>query len=288
MKKLFKNIERGIARVKQYVKTKSILTKYAQQSIVDSYKDVSVQSDLIGKSSPIWVCWWQGEEMMPEVVKVCYLSIKKHACNHPVVLITSSNQDEYLNIPENVRRKYLEGKISPTHYSDIARMYLLKEYGGIWIDITNFLTQDIDDFIDVNLRYWTCRHITTYNNVSRGLWTSFFSASGKGHLIPSYIYDSLIHWWTENDKVIDYLLMDYIFKIGYDQIPSMKNEIEKVPLQPIGTLRKVLNKKFVEKEWEYYMQEASFHKLSYKKYTDKITKKNEKTHYAYLIERYLS
>jgi hypothetical protein len=68
----------------------------------------------------------------------------------------------------------------------------------------------------------------------------------------------------------------------------MKNEIDKIPLQSIGTLRKALNKKFVEQEWEYYMRQASFHKLSYKKYTEKTTKKNEKTHYAYLIERYLS
>ena len=288
MKKFFKSIERCIARLRQRVKTKTILTKYGQQLIVDSYKDKPIQSEVIGKTSPIWVCWWQGEENMPEIVKVCYRSIKEHACSHPVILITSSNQDEYLGIPEHIRQKYLEGKISRTHYSDIARMYLLKEYGGIWIDITNFLTRDIDEFIDAQQCYWTCKHITTYNNVSRGLWTSFFSASGKGHLIPSYIYDSLIHWWTENDQIIDYLLMDYIFKIGYDQILSMKNVIDNVPLQPIGTLRKALNKKFDEQEWEGYVRQASFHKLSYKKYTEKLTKKNEETHYARLIAKYLS
>lgn len=287
MKKFFKSIERAVSRIKQYVITKSIQGKYNQQSVVKKYKEMSSSgTDVIGETSPIWVCWWQGEEQMPEIVKVCYNSIKRHACNHPVVLITSSNQDEYLNIPEMICQKYREGKISPTHFSDIARMYLLKEYGGIWIDITNFLTQDIDCFVDTKRRYWTCRHITTYNNVSRGLWTSFFSASGKNHLIPSYIYDSLIHWWSHNDEIIDYLLMDFIFKIGYDNISEIKKEIDDIPLSTIGTLRKVLCSKYDEKTWAFYCRQAGFHKLSYKKYNEKLTKHNEKTHYAYLIEMY--
>ena len=287
MKQFFKSIERAVSRIKQYVITRTILEKHNQLSVVKKYKEMpSSGTDVIGETCPIWVCWWQGEEQMPELVKVCYSSIKRHACNHPVILITSSNQDEYLNIPEMICQKYREGKISPTHFSDIARMYLLKEYGGIWIDITNFLTQDIDCFVDTKRRYWTCRHITTYNNVSRGLWTSFFSASGKSHLIPSYIYDSLIHWWSHNDGIIDYLLMDFIFKIGYDNIFELKKEIDDIPLSTIGTLRKVLCSKFDEKTWDFYCQQAGFHKLSYKKYNEKLTKHNEKTHYAYLIEMY--
>ena len=287
MKKFFKTIERGIARVRQYALTQSILTKYGQQSVVERYRNHSAESGPIGETCPIWVCWWQGETQMPDIVKVCYQSIQKHACKHPVVLLTSENEHEYLKIPENIRRKYLENKISRTHYSDIARMYLLKEHGGIWIDITNFLTQDIDGFVDTSLDYWTYRHITSYNNVSQGLWTSFFSASGKNHLIPSYIYDSLIHWWSGNDKIIDYLLMDFIFKIGYDRIPAFRAEIDRIPLMPIGTFRKALCKKYNPEEWDYYFKQAGFHKLSYKKYTDQRTKKGELTHYGHLIAHFL-
>ena len=281
-----KSIERAVSRIKQRRIIRLVLDKYGQQQMVDKYKDISIRSEKIGENSPIWVCWWQGEEQMPEVVQVCYQSIKEHAGKHPVILITSSNQDVYLNIPELIRCKYEEGKISRTHYSDIARMYLLKEYGGIWMDITNFLTQEVDQFVDIHRSYWTCRHITPYNNVSRGLWTSYFSASGKNHLIPSYIYDSLIHWWSENDTIIDYLLMDYVFKIGYDMIPAFREEIDTIPLIQIGLLRKVLCKEFDLKEWDYYCGQAGFHKLSYKKYTDKCTKKGKKTHYAYLLEQY--
>lgn len=284
MKNVFKSVERVFSRIKQRRVTSLVLGRYGQQSVVDSYQTYTFSSGPIGTTSPIWVCWWQGEAAMPEVVRACYRSILAHSCSHPVVLLTSSNQDEYLHLPEWVCRKYREGKISPTHFSDIARMYLLKEYGGIWMDITNFLTQDVDSFVDVSLPYWTCRHVTPYNNVSCGLWTSYFSASCKHHLIPSYIYDSLLHWWSGNDDIIDYLLMDYIFKIGYDHLPSMRAAIVRLPLSPIGMLRKALCRKYDVSEWEFYCCQAGFHKLSYKKYTEKLTSKGEKTHYAHLLE----
>lgn len=286
MVSFLKSIERGIARVRQSVLMRRILKKYNQQEIVDKYQHKSLDAGKIGTDSPIWICWWQGEANMPEVVRACYASIKERACNHPVRLITFANKETYLKLPPFIWKKFEEGKISPTHLSDVARMYLLKEYGGIWVDITNFLTQDIDCFVDVNASYWSYRHITRYNNVSRGLWTSYFLASGKGGMVPSYIYDSLVYWWSRNDRIIDYLLMDYIFKIGYDCLPTMKKSIDELPLNVIGTFRKAIHRKYDASEWDYYCRQAGFQKLSYKKYTEKQTRNGEKTHYAFLLEKY--
>lgn len=288
MKRLLKKIERFISRIKQRRLIGRLLKDYGFNQIVNIYAEKSEKGEPIKKDSPIWVCWWQGEDNMPEVVRACYSSIKQHACNHPVVMITIENKDKYLHLPDFIWKKYDDGKISPTHLSDVARMFLLKEYGGIWIDITNFVTQDVDSFVDVEtLGYWSCKHITSYNNVSRGLWTSYFLASGKDALIPSYIYDSLVKWWKENDSIVDYLLMDYVFYIGYCNVPSIKTLVDALPLNVIGTFRKAIGKKYDDLEWEYYYRQAGFQKLSYKKYTEKQTKKGEKTHYAVLIERYM-
>lgn len=286
VKRLLKKIERFFHRIKQRKLIRRLVEYYGMKKIVSDYAEKSDKGNPIGKNSPIWICWWQGEDNMPEVVKACYSSIKRHASNHPVVMITMANKDRYLRFPDFVWEKYAEGKISPTHLSDIARMFLLKEYGGVWIDITNFLTRDVDAFVNVELGYWSCKHITSYNNVSRGLWTSYFLASGKGALIPSYIYDSLVKWWKENDSIIDYLLMDYVFYIGYCNVPSIKTAVDALPMNVIGTFRKAIGKKYDDSEWEYYYRQAGFQKLSYKKYTEKQTKKGEKTHYAVFLERY--
>ena len=287
---LFKGIERAIARLRQKRTLKRVMNVYGQQEVVKKYIDntdnLLMNNSPIGDTSNIWVCWWQGEENMPEVVKVCYRSIKKLSGKHPVVLITEENLKNYVQLPQFIMDKYAAGIISRTHFSDILRFYLLKEYGGIWMDITNFLTAEIDSFVPVDSTFYSYKHITEYNNVSQGLWTSYFNASGKGNIIPSYLYESLVSYWNKTDKLEDYLLLDFIFKLGYDNIPVMKKIIDSIPLKEIGTMRKIMNRKWNGKEWKRYFVQAPFQKLSYKKYVNKTTKKGEKTHYAYMVENY--
>lgn len=287
---LFKGIERAIARLRQKGTLKRVMTVYGQQEVVKKYIDntdnLLKNNSPIGDTSNIWVCWWQGEENMPEVVKVCYRSIKKLSGKHPVVLITEDNLKDYVQLPQFIMDKYAAGIISRTHFSDILRFYLLKEYGGIWMDITNFLTAEIDSFVPADSTFYSYKHITEYNNVSQGLWTSYFNASGKGNIIPSYLYESLVSYWNKTDKLEDYLLLDFIFKLGYDNIPAMKKIIDSIPLKEIGTMRKIMNRKWNGEEWKRYFIQAPFQKLSYKKYVNKTTKKGEKTHYAYMVENY--
>ena len=285
---LFKNVERFFARLRQRFILNRMLNKYGQKIIVEKFKQWRAESELnfIGKTSNIWVCWWQGEEQMPQIVQVCYRQIQKLSGTHPVILITDENYKNYVQLPTFIYEKYQKEIISKTHFSDIIRFYLLKEYGGIWMDITNFLTKEVDTFVPSESKFYSYRHITKYNNVSRGLWTSYFNASGKGNIIPTYLYESLVSYWSRTDTLIDYLMLDYIFKLGYDHIPAIKELIDELPLEVIGTMRKILNKKWNQQEWDSYYAQAGFQKLSYKKYVNKTTKMGEKTHYAYLVENY--
>ena len=100
------------------------------------------------------------------------------------------------------------------------------------------------------------------------------------------MYESLVSYWNKTDKLEDYLLLDFIFKLGYDNIPAMKKIIDSIPLKEIGTMRKIMNRKWNGEEWKRYFIQAPFQKLSYKKYVNKTTKKGEKTHYAYMVENY--
>ncbi len=286
---LFKNIERGINRIKQQYQLRQLLGKYHQDEVIRHFAQaasVKGEGGKIGPTSPIWVCWWQGEEQMPEVVRLCYRSIRQHACQHPVVLLTEENQGQYLHLPSEVWCKYRDGIVSPTHLSDIARVYLLREYGGIWMDATILLVEDVDSIVDIHSPYWSYRHVTPYNNVCKGLWTSNFQASSKGHIVPAYLYESLVHWWEHNDKLFTYLQFDYFFRLGYDHLPAMRHAIDQLPVRPLGMLRKILDAPYDAAQWEQVISEAPFHKLSYKRHTLKQTKQGAPTHYAHLLERY--
>ena len=54
----------------------------------------TIQSDVV------WVCWLQGLEKAPQLVKACIASIKRHV-SQKVILITAENYLEFVNIPEN-------------------------------------------------------------------------------------------------------------------------------------------------------------------------------------------
>ena len=284
--RLLKSVERGINRVKQQYLLHTLMQKFHQNEVIQRFEQIPASNEgrEIGSTSPIWVCWWQGEEQMPEVVRLCYRSIQRHAGHHPVVLLTEENQAQYLHLPDLVWRKFREGIISRTHLSDIARVYLLKEHGGIWMDATILLTEDIDHVVDLHSSYWSYRHVTPYNNVSKGLWTSYFQASSKRHFISSYLYESLLYWWEHNDKLFTYLQFDYFFRLGYEYLPAMRHCIDALPVRPYGMLRKILDSAYEANRWEQVIGEAPFHKLSYKKYTTKCTKQGELTHYAHLLE----
>lgn len=118
--------------------------------LVQEYKNVDVEFErvkaLSNRTNHIWVCWLQGEENMPEIVKLCINSIRMHSPAHAeVTLITGKNLDQYLEFPDYVLKKVKEGKLSLTHFLDIVRFSLLEKYGGLWMDATMFLTDDIPD-----------------------------------------------------------------------------------------------------------------------------------------------
>lgn len=49
--------------------------------------------------------------------------------------------NNYIKIPDIIQDRVESKKISMAQYSDIIRMCLLAEYGGLWIDSTVLVTQ---------------------------------------------------------------------------------------------------------------------------------------------------
>lgn len=98
--------QKVISKGKHYLLTLIILYRYKTNEVLDHYKEQTPQKEEpIGATSPIWVCWWQGEKKMPDIVKVCYSSICRHADNHPVILITEKNFQEYATMPDFIMQR---------------------------------------------------------------------------------------------------------------------------------------------------------------------------------------
>lgn len=129
---------------KNEVIMETLRSKYG--SLLSQYKSRTTQEGILPENAPVWVCWWQGESSMPEIVQICYQSLRKHT-SHPIHLITKDSIGQYLQLPDFIEEKVQKGRITLTHLSDILRMALLAQYGGLWIDATVYVSQAIQEDI---------------------------------------------------------------------------------------------------------------------------------------------
>ena len=58
------------------------------------------------RSKIIWFCWLQGMEQAPELVHVCYKSLKRHLPDRELLFIDAENWNDYIELPEYVVRKW--------------------------------------------------------------------------------------------------------------------------------------------------------------------------------------
>lgn len=285
VKSFFKLVEKKILHNSKHLYFKTvILHKAGAKDILKNYKKMSTVESPIGKTCPIWICWWQGEENMPDIIKVCYASVRRYAGNHPVILITERNYQEYAKIPEYILQKVQNKEISLTHFSDLLRINLLKQHGGIWADSTILFTRDIDSIITLDANFYTCRHIARNSNVANGRWTVFFMACGKDNILPAFLLDMFYNYWKNHKRIVTYLFFDYLFAIACENIPAITKMIDSVPLQEISNLAKCLNMPYDENLMNEFRTNYGFHKLTYKKQFKTLTPEGRDTIYAHLLK----
>lgn len=237
--------------------------------VIKPYKQMSVYPSFIsdGKDSVIWV-YWNDISTMPLMVEKCIERIRKNSNGHKVVIVSEDTVSDYLQLDEVVSRKYKEGKISRTHFCDIIRISLLYHYGGVWMDCTLLLTQPLPDIVTSSDFYTNRQNKWDYNSVSGGRWSTFFIACHKSNLMMKATLDVFVEYWHRYDDMVDYVWMDYIFNLLYDNIPSIKEMIDAVPENnpDIWIMQTKITTPFSKEEFESLLADKNrfLYKFSYK------------------------
>ncbi|MDE7414644.1 MAG: capsular polysaccharide synthesis protein [Muribaculaceae bacterium] len=143
--------------------------------------------------------WFQGEENAPELVKACFRSMRRHLKQELVVLDEKTLFD-WISLPDFVIRKWREGKIPHTQFSDICRAELLYRHGGLWFDATDYVTAPVPQSImDQDV------FIFMAGEKIRGSYAfiqSCFLRAKKGNpLMGIWREADLIYWKEENSKI---------------------------------------------------------------------------------------
>lgn len=217
----------------------------------------------------IWVMWWQGAEQMPPVVKACHESLLRHARGLEVVVITKDNIDEYVKLPEHIRRKLDEGRISLPALSDYIRVSLLSDYGGIWIDSTMFFVRDIPSAA-INGHFFTIREHKEAANffcVSHSEWSGQFLAATMTHCrIFEKERKMWETYWENYDSNIEYLMTDF-FKariFATDSEARRMLEAGKPTNGKLYMLSENINATYDATLWEKMSEGEECFKLTYK------------------------
>lgn len=237
---------------------------------------------------PIWVFWWTGEETAPEIVKACIKSIRRNANGHRVIFLSKDNLHDYVTLPDFIEKKHNDGNIGHAHYSDIVRISLLAEYGGVWIDSTVFISQPIPDYL-FSERFYTARSVDNEAfYFSRSRWVGYFITGAKDFPLFAFVRDMLFSYWKVTDRIIAYLLLDYLFDIACRYLPEVADTINALPNNNLlrGELMTRINEPFSAELFDRLEHGDTFlSKLSWRYGSPvAITKEGKKTNYGHIIE----
>lgn len=189
-------------------------------------KQIQIKDILLGESNtgPIWVCWWQGEDNMPSIVKACWKKINDNSKGRQVILITENNFSKYVDLPPILIDKFNKKYISITQLSDILRVNLIFKHGGVWIDSTVLINEYALQHFDNPFFTLSVEDKGIYE--SKGKWCGFLLGANKNNPLFAFLVDSFNIYWTRHTTLIDYYILDYLIMVAYTRSQSIKNMID--------------------------------------------------------------
>lgn len=233
----------------------------------------------------VWVCWLQGMENAPEIVKKCYQSLQENLIDREIVLLTNNNYKNWVKFPDYIQKKIDDGLITRTHMTDFLRLELLEHYGGTWIDATVFCSgRNIPNYV------WDS-DLFIYQIMKPGLeaharrTSSWFITACTNHPIILLTKELLYEYWKENSRLIDYFLIHIFIELAIEAYPDewMKVIPSSSAIPHILLLR--FEEKYNDNVWKAVKEMTPFHKLSWKFSEDQIEKMNQPgTFYNIIID----
>ena len=272
---------------KESLKKHEFVIKYLKRelgSVIEKYRSVREEEN-VPESKRIWILWWQGEDSAPELVKACIKSIKRNANGAEVTVITKDNISSFIDIPDYIFEKRKKGWVSFAQLSDIIRFLLLEKYGGLWLDSTVYTSKPIPDYI-YSLNFYS-QHTKWQKTcfVQHNLYHGF-TIGGKAHAkLVSFCKEMFLEYWKMHDTLVDYLMIDYIIMIAYQEFEDIRSEIDSLPYssERLYDLVHLLDKPFNDAEFNKLCNDCIFSKLDWhKKY--EMEKNGKPTYYSHLIE----
>lgn len=221
-----------------------------------------------GMGGKIWMCWWQGVEHSPEIVKACIDSVKKNSAGREVIVITDANINEYVAFPEWVLELRRKGILSRTHLSDLLRLELLARYGGLWLDSTFFCCRPLSSEVYYAPLFSIKRPDYLHGSIASGYFANYaLGCNEENRYIFAAIRDLFLEYWHRSHFLVDYLLTDYLIVMSQRNSVAVAESFSEIrPNNPMcDELFKVLEKPYDAGKWSRLCGNTDLFKLTWKR-----------------------
>lgn len=276
-----------LAFLQTRLKLLPILNLHTSGAIKSSLaEEIDCNDDFDGKI-PVWICWWQGEQKMPELIRFCFASVKKNLPDKKVVLrlITLENCMDYVTFTKTIIRKFNEGKISYSQLSDILRAELLFRYGGMWINASYYAAAPIPPQI-FEQPIFTLKHENTalHTAIAQGRWSRDLWYTAKDNKLFQFVMECLWYYWEMEDALLEPDFIDYIIDVAMENFPKVRAELTECSFysKNIFQLHNMMNLKYTKEREEQIQKESVFYKLNWQAKYRKENLINEQTMYGHI------
>jgi hypothetical protein len=243
---MFKNHFRALKeKARRFVRRQVILRRHRRianvwKPMIKAYFEGKIERNVLKPKQQlsgkiIWQYWGQQnlDAPLPPVVQHCFDAVDKYKEDYQVIRLNDANISDYLDFPSFVWNENGDYKFSRVFFSDLLRLALLQNYGGVWIDATILLTgplpkqfseQDYFVFrrceLQPNKAFWIGPRLT-YWGWGPGFKITMLNSiifAKKGEVMISTMCDLLLHYWKTKKKVVNY----FFFHVLYHELVTGK------------------------------------------------------------------
>jgi hypothetical protein len=164
----------------------------------------------------IWLLWLQGWENAYWLNKQVAESWEIHNPDWKVEYVTLENLSTFVTDIDYIydKNKY----ISPQAISDIIRLSLLKNHGGVWADATMLCLQSLHTWVDTAVSpsgIWMYRGFGGGMDINIGPASWFIVSLPNGYIISKWKEKCDI-FWNANNYTENYSWMDTLFREAFE------------------------------------------------------------------------
>lgn len=154
----------------------------------------------------IWTCWFQGRQKAPELVRKCLESWEVRNPGWDFRCLDANTIARYVDLDAHVDLR--KQTITAASLSDILRLLLLHEYGGVWVDATTFCNVALDEWLPLasHTGFFAFARPTEDREIA-----SWFLAAQPGNTLLAKWASRSIAYWQGREKTRDYFWLHHQF-----------------------------------------------------------------------------